>query len=119
MVRTNTGCDILSDPLLERFPPSERRAILVHKYLLGVQLGADPGLSVTIESWEKNYARSWREAKIRADLEAQLHEIEKHKYFLSQRAGRDIGWEYAIRDWMRAHASGWREWREKQPESGA
>ncbi|MFZ5500888.1 MAG: DUF4032 domain-containing protein [Candidatus Micrarchaeota archaeon] len=72
-----------------------------------------------IESWEKNHARPWRETKIRADLEAQLCEIEKHKYYLSEKMGHDVGWEYAIRDWMHAHASGWRQWWEDRPESGA
>ncbi|NOZ20391.1 MAG: hypothetical protein GXP25_04800 [Planctomycetes bacterium] len=110
---------MLSDPLLDRFPPSERRAILVHKYFLGIELAVDPGLPAAIKSWEKSYAQAWRERKMEADIKAQFREIEKHKYWLSEKAGGDVGWEYAVRDWIGAHASGWREWREQQPESGA
>lgn len=108
----------LSDARLSRFAPSERRAILVHKYFMGTTLGYDPGLELAIADWEKHHARIWREAKMQSDVQEQLKEIEKHKYILSQRAGCDVGWEFAIRDWMGKFAHTWRECWEQRPESG-
>lgn len=119
MICSNTDRDLLSDPLLHSFPPSERRAILVHKYFLGIENGSDPGLAHAVASWERKHARAWRETKMESDFQAQLCEIEKHRHYLSEGAGHDVGWEFALRDWMREHAHGWREWWEQQRESGA
>lgn len=108
----------ISDPRLGRFSPSERRAILVHKYFMGTRLGYDPGLTAAIEDWESRHARIWREAKMQSDLQEQLREIERHKYFLSETAGHDVGWEFAIRDWMVKYAGTWRNCWEQTYESG-
>jgi len=110
---------VLSDPRLQQYAPSERRAILVHKYLLGTRLGFDPGLGRAIEDWEEHHARDWRERKMRSDVEEQLREIERHKYHLSEEAGYDVGWEFAIHDWMQKHADSWREHWEQHSASGA
>lgn len=100
----------LDDPLLRPYPPSERRAIVVHKYFLGLDSDRDPGLATAIESWEQRHARDWRRRKKRREVEAQIAEIEKHKFYMSRRAGRDVGWEAAARDWISKHAAAWRSW---------
>lgn len=102
---------------LKGFSPSEGRAILVHRYYLGLEYNKEPSLKETIASWEKRFATAWRKKKIDKDLRAQLKEIERHKYFLSEKAGVDVGWEAAARDWIKIHASAWREWWERQPDS--
>jgi hypothetical protein len=105
------------DLLLKRYSLSERRAILVHRYFLGIELKREPSLEDTIASWEGRFARSWRREKALRDVAAQLREIERHKYHLSEKAGRDVGWEAAAEDWVVTHAGGWREWWERQPAS--
>ena len=110
---------ILNDPLLRDYCPSERRAILVHRYFLGLEIERSPGLAEAIDSWEQRVAKGWRREKMRRDAEAQLFEIEKHKYFLSKQAGCDVGWDVAAHDWITQHAPAWRAWWEKLPESGA
>jgi len=110
----NSPSDLV-DPLLKCFSLSERRAILVHRYYLGLELKKEPPLSSAIESWETHFARPWRRQKALRDVAAQLAEIERHKYFLSQKAGRDVGWETAAADWIQSHACAWREWWESQP----
>ena len=107
----------LSDPLLRRYSPSERRAILVHRYFLGIELRRQPTLADTIRSWETSFARPWRREKALRDVAAQLREIEQHKYHLSEKARRDIGWEAAAADWIKSHAGAWRDWWESQPGS--
>ncbi len=103
---------------LSEYPPSEQRAILVHRYFLGIERKREPSIGDTIASWESRYARKWRREKAIRDLAAQLREIERHKYHLSQKAGRDVGWEAAAKDWIATHASAWREWWERQADSG-
>lgn len=105
------------DPLLKRYSLSERRAILVHRYFLGIELKREPSLEDAIASWEARFARPWRREKALRDLAAQLREIERHKYHLSEKAGRDVGWEAAAADWVQTHASDWRDWWESQPGS--
>ena len=107
----------LNDPLLVDYPPSERRAILVHRYYLGIELKKEPALSVAIRSWEDNHARPWRRKKTRNDVKAQLKEIQRHKDYLSQKTGEEVGWEEAASDWIRCHAEEWRDWWENQPTS--
>ncbi len=109
--------EILNHPLLQKYPLSERRAILVHKYFLGLELKRDPGLALAIESWERRIAQGWHRRKMRLDAEKQLAEIEKHKYLLSRERGYDVGWEEAARDWIARYADAWRTWWESQPES--
>ena len=96
---------------------SEQRAILVHRYFLGIEWRREPSIAETVASWEGRFARNWRRKKVIRDLAAQLTEIETHKYYLSQKAGRDVGWEAAAKDWIIQHAGTWREWWERQPAS--
>lgn len=110
----NSASD-LSDPGLKRYPDSERRAILAHRYFLGLELNREPTIADAIESWEARFARGWRRDKVLRDVAAQLREIERHKYHLSEKAGRDVGWERAAEDWISSHAGAWREWWESQP----
>ncbi|MGH9361833.1 MAG: hypothetical protein ACRD2T_07935 [Thermoanaerobaculia bacterium] len=104
----------LSHPLLVHYSTSERKAILVHRYFLGIELGREPAVEDTVRSWESRHARAWRQMKVQRDVAAQLLEIERHKYFISQKAGFDVGWETAAGDWIRSHAGHWREWWENQ-----
>jgi hypothetical protein len=102
---------------LSEYPRSERRAILVHRYYLGIEQKRDPSLADTIASWESRFAQEWRRKKAMLDLRAQLKEIERHKYLLSEGQNRDVGWEEAAKDWILTHASAWRDWWESQPQS--
>ena len=111
--------ELYSDPLLERYWPSERRAILVHRFYLSLEQKREATLEAALRSWESGICVAWRRDKMRRDGQEQLREIERHKYFLSQRLGYDVGWEVAAKDWIEKHAAAWREWWEKQPESGA
>ena len=104
---------------LTRYCPSERRAILVHRYFLSVDLQREASLDETTRSWESGPGMLWRREKMRRDRQQQIKEIEKHKYFLSMRCGYDIGWEAAANDWIANHAAAWRDWWEQQKESGA
>ncbi len=84
------------DCSLAAYSPSERKAILYHRFFLSIELG-----------------KVWRRTKTQRDGIAQLKEIERHKYYLSMQSGRDIGWDVAIFDWIRNHAAAWREWWEQ------
>src|SRR5262245_56502161 len=68
----------LCDPVLDHYSPSERRAILVHRYFLGIELRQQPSLADTVRSWETSFARPWRREKALRDVAAQLREIEQH-----------------------------------------
>ena len=111
--------DPLSHPMLKSYWPSERRAILVHRFFLCLERQRDVSVEESIESWESGPSRKWRCEKMRRDATQQLREIERHKYLLSQKVGRDIGWEAAAQDWVEHHAAAWRKWWEEQPEAGA
>jgi hypothetical protein len=104
---------------MSKYLPSERRAILVHRYFLGIEWGRDPGLDATIRSWEDRIAPPWREKKMRADRIAQMSEIDRHRTELSESRGIEIGWEEAIADWARHHAADWRQHWEASPAAGA
>ncbi len=106
--------DELSSPLLTHYRPSERRAILDHKYYLGIEWGFDPGLERALESWEGGVAELWRHQQQLADCRAQMEEIERHRHNLAQQAGQEIGWEQAAHEWIAHHAAEWRRWRESQ-----
>ncbi len=103
---------------LRDYSPSEQRAILVHRYFLGLEYKKEPSIRDTIESWESRFAPAWRKEKAMRDLNAQLREIERHKYYLSEKAGEDVGWEAAAKDWIQTHAGAWRGWWENRPDSG-
>ncbi len=107
------------DPLLARYLPSERRAILVHRYFLGIEYGLDPGLPAAIASWEGGVAADWRRKKMHADRVAQMTEVSRHRSQLSSTNGRDVGWEEALWDWVQHHAESWRHRWEATPAAGA
>ncbi len=109
--------DLLSHSLLESFSLSERRAILMHKFSLSVELNQEVTVEAAVENWESGISQKWRRKKMRRDTQRQMNEIERHKYFLSQKFGRDIGWEAAAKDWVENHARKWRDWWEQQPEA--
>jgi hypothetical protein len=103
---------------LSDYPLSEQRAILVHRYFLGIEWRKNPSIGETIASWEARFAQEWRRKKAMIDVQAQLKEIERHKRALSEKYGRDVEWEESAKDWIVTHASAWREWWERQPNSG-
>ena len=107
------------DPLLAKYLPSERRAILVHRYFLGIERQCDPGLPDAIESWEAGVAVVWRQKKMHGDRVAQMSEIDRHRSFLSSVHGREVGWDEAVSDWVREHAEDWRRSWEESPAAGA
>ena len=115
----SVGSDPLRHPLLAKYLPSERRAILVHRFYLALEARRDVLLEEALRSWESGICMPWRREKMLRDSQAQLKEIEKHKYHLSQRLGHDVGWEFAAEDWVQSHAASWREWWEQLPEAGA
>ena len=95
--------------LLAQFSAAEARAIRVHKYYLSQAAGYDVGLECAVENWKRYHARSWRNERIRREMEIQRREIEKHKWIESERQGADQG-QKAVRDWIDRYAAGWREW---------
>lgn len=111
--------EILNDPLLAKYWPSERRAILAHRFFLSLDLKREATLQETLRSWEAGACVPWRRDKMRRDGQQQIREIERHKYLVSQKLGYDVGAETAATDWIEHHAAAWREWWEMQPESGA
>ena len=111
--------DPLCSPLFANYWPSEKRAILVHRFFLALERKHDVPLEEAVRSWEAGPAKQWRSEKMRRDAREQLREIERHKYHLSQKAGYDVGWERAAQDWVEKHAGDWRSWWEGQPEAGA
>ena len=111
--------ELLSSPLLSKYWPSERRAILAHRFFLSLDLKREATMDETVKSWESGACIPWRRDKMRRDGQRQLKEIERHKYLVSQQLGYDIGAEAAAKDWVDHHAAAWRAWWEEQPESGA
>jgi hypothetical protein len=109
-----------NDRRLACYLPSERRAILVHRYFLGIDCGYDPGLDGAIESWEVcGVGGEWRQRKMHIDRVAQMSEIERHRSNLAGRNGRDIAWDEAAWDWVKYHAERWRRDWEATPAAGA
>jgi len=98
----------LTSPLLSGYQPGEQRAILVHKYYLGIELGHNPGLERAIENWECRYACRWRREQHLDDCQAQMHEIDEHRRHLCSRSGREVSWEHAARNWISRYAAKWR-----------
>lgn len=107
------------NPALSRYLPSERRAILVHRYFLGIEQGADPGLAVAIQSWEAGVADDWRRKKMHLDRLAQMTEIDRHRSELSTARGRSVDWNEAVWDWVQHHAEEWRQGWERTVAAGA
>jgi len=96
------------DRLLGCYQPSECRAILVHKYFLGIERGYDPPLPEVLESWEHHHAMRWRTEKMRRDARIQIREIENHRRHLSHQQGAPVDFRTAARDWVDNHEERWR-----------
>ena len=98
----------LIHPALAGYSARERRAILVHKYFLGIEMNCDPGLDRAIESWEHRYGCQWRREQHLSDCKEQMDQIDRHRRQLARRAGCDIPWEQAAHHWITRHAAQWR-----------
>ncbi len=116
--RETVVLNVNHDVDLSVYRPSERRAILDHKYYLGIELGYDPSLCEVIRSWEENYACEWRRKKMRRDAEVQVKEIQRCKDELSRQWGRSVEFTEAIRVWLDEHEAEWRRRWESSPCSG-
>lgn len=103
------------DKKIKNYCISEQRAVLVHRYYLGLKLNHEPTEEEIIESWENSCGPDWRRKKMKIDCNDQIREIEKHKYFLSQEKGSDIGISDATTDWITRYAKKWRTYRENDP----
>ena len=101
--------DAQMDVFLVGYWPSECRAVLEHKYFLGIERGYDPPLAEVIESWEQSHARRWRTEKMRRDAKAQLLEIESYRQELSREDGRHVAFAEAARKWIVTREAEWRE----------
>ncbi|NOX58471.1 MAG: hypothetical protein GXP29_06390 [Planctomycetes bacterium] len=106
-------------PQLNEYRPSEHRAILVHKYYLGIERGCDPTFEQAVESWEAHHATGWRGSKMRRDVEAQFKEIEKHRERMSSNNGESPSWEHAAREWIETQEASWRVQWESSTRAGA
>ncbi len=102
----------LANPMLAVYEMPERRAILVHKYFLGIELACDPGIQAAIYSWERRCARQWRSERQMTDAHEQIVHIDEHRRLLNDKAGEEVSWESAAHDWITNHAAGWRVHRE-------
>ncbi len=112
MVSTN-------EPVLRNYRPSERRAILVHRYYLGVERGCEPSLPEAVESWEDGHADRWRSEKMRHDAAEQVREIEAHRCHMSEQRGNEVDFRTAAKDWVSRFEPLWREHWESTPLAGA
>jgi len=109
----------LQRPRLSCYWPSEQRAIIVHKYFLGIERGTDPSIEDAIESWEERHAHDWRCAKMRRDAEAQLAQIDAHRDRMSRDLNRPVSFSEAARDWVHNYESNWRTRWEQTELAGA
>ncbi len=101
----------------QHYMPSERRALLNHKYFLGIERGYDPPITEAIESWESRFARDWRTRKMRRDAEVQIREIERYRQRLSAERGVDVSFHEAARLWVDKCECAWRLRWETDPRS--
>ncbi len=104
---------------VNQYRPSEYRAILVHKYYLGIECGHDPTLEEAVESWETNHADGWRNQKMRRDVEAQIREIDKYCDRISRQRGVEVCWEDAAKEWVSTREAKWRDQWEASTYAGA
>ncbi len=99
---------VANHPSMAKYGPAERRAIEVHKYYLGIELGRCPALEEVTDSWERNYALQWRTNAMKKAADAQLREIEAHRKELIRFEGRTVDFEEAARDWVSRWGAEWR-----------
>ncbi len=104
---------------LNQYRPSEYRAILVHKYYLGIERGYDPSFEEAIESWEQNHADDWRQQKMRRDVQAQIGEIDAYRDRVSKERGVTVQWEDAAKEWVNTREAKWRDQWEASSYAGA
>jgi len=93
---------------LDGFHPSEIRALMEHKYFLGIERGYDPPIEEVIVSWETRFARDWRAMKMRRDAEAQVREIEAFRDRLSADRGMPVTFREAAQVWVEEFECEWR-----------
>jgi len=89
--------------------PAEFKAVLDHKFFMGVDLKRDVTLEEAIIDFVLLYMDAWLREKTARDNKEQAAEIEKHIFLKSKEAGRDIHAE-AIEEWHRIHAKAWRDY---------
>ena len=87
---------------------TELNAIEEHKYYLSLKRGTEVTIEEAITDFVQNYAKDWRNEKLRRDNLAQRQEIEKHKFLRSMEEGRDIGKHSAAEEWCQKYAHIWR-----------
>lgn len=105
--------------LLEGLQPSEIRAVMEHKYFLGIELGFDPPMEMVIASWESRFACDWRARKMRKDAEVQVREIEAYRAKLSTEKGTPVTFRDAARLWVDRCECDWRKSWESSGQAGA
>lgn len=105
-----------SDTLAERcYSPAEWKAINVHRYFLSRRHSRWVSNEEAIDDWEENYARTWREKRLKLSSRNQMEQILKHKWLESEKVGHDMGTE-AVTDWIEKYAGIWRQWWESEEE---
>ena len=87
---------------------AELKAIEEHKYYLSLRRGTEVTIEEAIADFVQNYAKDWRNEKLRRDNLEQRQEIEKHKFLRSMEEGRDIGKHSAAEEWCQKYAHIWR-----------
>lgn len=97
---------------------AELKAIEEHKYYLSQKRKTEVTIEEAIADFIKNYAKDWRNEKLRRDNLAQREEIEKHKYLRSLEEGRDIGKSSAAEEWCQKYAHIWRAEHESLDRNG-
>jgi hypothetical protein len=103
---------------LEGYLPSEVRALMEHKYFLGIERGYDPPIEEVIVSWETRFARDWRARKMRRDAEAQVREIDAYRERLIAERGTSVTFREAAHAWVDECECQWRESWEASTASG-
>jgi len=106
---------VSDEDALAGYLPSEVRALMEHKYFLGIERGYDPPLAEVIASWEARYASAWRCQKMRRDAEAQVREIEAFREKLATQRGCPITFRDAAKVWVEECESEWRRRWEASP----
>ncbi len=97
---------------------AELKAIEEHKYYLSQKRKTEVTIEEAIADFVQNYAKDWRNEKLRRDNLEQRQEIEKHKYLRSLEEGRDIGKSSAAEEWCQKYAHIWRAEHESLDRNG-
>ena len=108
-VKVDVAMAVATDCLLDGYRPSEIRALMEHKYYLGIERGYDPPLEEVIASWECFYAGDWRNRKMRRDAEVQVREIEAYREKMIAERGGPVTFREAAKAWIEQCECGWRE----------